>query len=127
MIEFAHPQAAPTLTIDLRNPEKGDSELVENRVQVRQAMNGDLRSFIRTPPTRRLLLTFVELSKPKVDELIAFLTTSAGTEIKYTDYDAVVWRGWLITDPAEFSTQGRKGGTCVEVSTITLEFKGSKV
>lgn len=127
MIEFAHPQAAPTLTIDLRHPEKGDSELVENRVQVRQAMNGDLRSFKRTPVTRRLLLTFVELSKPKVQELIDFLTTSAGDEIKYTDYDAVVWRGWIITDPAEFSTQGRKDGTCVEVSTITLEFKGSKV
>ena len=127
MIAFAHPYAAPTLTVNLRDPEKGDSLLVENRVQVRQAMNGDLRSFIRTPPTRRILLTFVELSKPKVTELIAFLTASAGAEIKYTDYDAVVWRGWIITDPAEFTTQGSKGGTCIEVSTITLEFKGSKV
>ena len=127
MIEFAHPYVTPTLTVDIRNPELNDSLLVENRVQVRRAMNGDLRSFIRTPPTRRLLLTFVELSKPKVDELIAFLTTSAGTEIKYTDYDAVVWRGWIITDPAEFSTQGQKGNTCIEVSSLTIEFNGSKV
>lgn len=127
MISFAHPQATPTLTINLRNPDLNDSLLIENRVQVRQAMNGDLRSFIRTPATSRLLLTFVELSKPKVEELIAFFITSAGAEIRYTDYDAVVWRGWLITDPAEFTTQGRKADTCVEVSTITLEFKGSKV
>lgn len=127
MISFQHPYASPTLTINIRNPNLGDSLLVENRTQVRRAMNGDLRSFTRTPVTRRILLTFEELSKAKVQELIDFLTTAAGDEIKYTDYDSVVWRGWIITDPAEFSTQGSKGGTCVEVSTITLEFKGSKV
>lgn len=127
MISFQHPYASPTLTINIRNPNLGDSLLVENRTQVRRAMNGDLRSFTRTPVTRRILLTFEELNKAKVQELIDFLTTAAGDEIKYTDYDSVVWRGWIITDPAEFSTQGSKGGTCVEVSTITLEFKGSKV
>ena len=127
MISFQHPYAAPTLTVNIRNPDLGDSLLVENRTQVRRAMNGDLRSFTRTPVTRRLLLTFRELNKAKVQEIINFLTTAAGDEIKYTDYDAVAWRGWILTDPAEFTTQGSKGGTCVEVSTITLEFKGSKV
>jgi len=127
MISFQHPYAAPTLTINIRNPNLGDSLLVENRTQVRRAMNGDLRSFTRTPVTRRILLTFSELNKAKVQELVDFLTTAAGGEIKYTDYDSVVWRGWIMTDPAEFLTQGSKGGTCVEVSTITLEFKGSKV
>jgi len=126
MIEFAHPYATPTLTVSLRNPELGDSLLIENRVQVRQDMSGDLHSFRRTPVSRRLLLTFIELSKPKVQELIDFITTSAGDEIKYTDYDSVVWRGYIM-NPAEFTTIGRKNGTCIEVSTITIEFRGSQV
>ena len=96
MIVFAHPYAAPTLTVNIRNPALNDSILVENRVQVRRAMNGDLRSFKRTPATRRLLLNFSELSKPKVQEIIDFLIASVGDEIKYTDYDAVGWRGWLM-------------------------------
>ena len=127
MIVFAHPYAAPTLTVNIRNPALNDSILVENRVQVRRAMNGDLRSYKRTPATTKLLLSFSELSKPKVQEIIDFLIASVGDEIKYTDYNAVVWRGWILTDPAEFTTQGTKGGTCVEVSTLTLEFNGSKV
>lgn len=127
MITFAHPYAAPTLNIQLRNPELADSELINIRTQVRQAMSGDIHSFRRTPATRNLLLSFTELSKPKVQELIDFLTTSAGDEIQYTDYSAVVWRGYILTNPAEFATIGHKDSTCIEVSTITLEFKGSKV
>ena len=127
MIAFQHPYAAPTLTINLRNPNRGDSLLIENRVQIRQAMNGDLHSFRRSPATHRILLTFSELSKPKVQELIDFITASASDEIRYTDYDAVVWRGYIITDPAVFTTEGLKGSTCVEVSNITIEFKGSQV
>jgi len=127
MITFAHPYAAPTLSVILRDPEYGDSTLVNVRTQVRQSMSGEIHSFRRTSATRDLLLTFSEISKPKVQELIDFLTTAAGDEIKYTDYEAVVWRGWLITNPAEFITNSKKDGTCIEVSTITLEFRGSKV
>lgn len=127
MITFQHPYTSPTLTIELRNPDLSNSLLVENRVQVRRTMEGVLRSYIRTPVTHRLLLTLSEISKPKVQELINFLIASAGDEIKYTDYESVVWRGWLLTDPLEFTTVGTKDDTCIEVSTITLEFKGSKV
>ena len=126
MIEFGHPYPTTTLTVSLRNPELGNSVLTENRVQVRQDMSGNLHSFRRTPASIHLLLTFTELSKPKVQELINFIVASAGDEIKYTDFDAIVWRGYIM-NPAEFTTIGRKGGTCIEVSTITIEFRGSQV
>jgi len=127
MITFSHPYIAPTLSINIRNPELANSELVGIRTQVRQSMSGALHSFRRTPATRNLLLSFTELSKTKVQELIDFLTTSAGDELRYIDYNAVVWRGYILTNPAEFTTDGKKGSTCIEVSSITLEFKGSKV
>ena len=36
------------------------------------------------------------------------------------------WRGKFISDPFEFETTGRHGTPCIEISTITLQFRGTK-
>jgi len=126
-VTFQHPYAAPTETLNLRNPNLGNSEQTEIRTQFRRAMDGDIHSYRRTAATKKLLLIFAEISKPNLQEVFDFIALSAGDEIKYTDHDAVVWRGYIVNEPVQSQTTSKKGGSCIEVNTFTIEFIGSVV
>jgi len=132
-VKFEYPYASPTVELNLRNPDLGDSMQHDIKLQYGRVMNGNLFTYKYTPATKRLLMTFRHLTKAKVDELIDFLHQTSGREIKYTDYNNVVWRGAITTDPNEITTlgpvQGSDGSSaaCIEVSEITIEFDGEEV
>ena len=127
-ITFQYPYATPTLTLTLRNPELGDSEGLDIKIRFQITMNGEIYSHRRTPENKRLILTFRSVTKALVLELRDFIKLSSGEEIKYTDYNAVIWRGYITSNPIESATESKiVNGTCIEVSAFTLEFKGSIV
>lgn len=115
------------LQITLPDPVLGDSELTNIRTKVRQAMDGTRYSFIRTPATKTLVFTLINLNKDKVQEFIDFLSSTAGEEIELVDYNNDSWQGYITTDPNEFQILGRKDGSCIEIATASFEFKGSKI
>ena len=88
-VKFEYPYASPTVELNLRNPDLGDSMQHDIQLQYGRAMNGGLYTYKYTPATRQLLMTFRHLTKAKVDELIDFLHQTSGRELKYTDYNSV--------------------------------------
>lgn len=132
-VTFAYPYAAPTVTLTLRNPDLGDGQQQDMQLNYGRAMDAGVYTYKRTPALTKLLLTFNFLTKATVDELIDFLHQSSGREIRYTDYNGVIWRGAISTDPNEIATTGSIPGVgsssdeCVEISSLTLEFEGEVV
>jgi len=126
-VKFEHPYSSPTTDVTLRNPNLGDARQLSVYIRLKKSMSGVVVTYKSTPTTQKLLLTFRHLTKVKIDSLRTFISTSMGSEIKYTDHTSIVWRGYILSDPIEFVTQGRKGGSCIEISTVTFEFQGTKV
>jgi len=124
---FKHPYAVPTTTLNVRNPQLGNSEQYNIKTQFHLAMDATVYSTIDTPVSKTLLLTFTHLTKAVVDSFIAFFKVSAGEIISYTDHDTNIWRGVIVNNPFEAATDGRKGGVCIEVSTVTIQFRGAIV
>jgi len=127
-ITFQHPYTTPTLTLTLRNPELGDSEGLDIKTQFQITMDGSVYSHRRTPENKTLVLAFKNITKAIAAELFDFVLASAGEEVKYTDYHAVIWRGYIVSDPVETATETKIiNGTCVEVKTFVLQFKGAVI
>lgn len=122
---FEYPITTPTSTVTLKSPQLGDTEQYNIKAQFEMSMDGSFYSTIDTEPSQTLLLTFKSLNKTDVENVIAFIKASAGSVVQYTDHLANIWQGVILTEPFEATTDGRKGGTCIEVSTISLQFRGS--
>jgi hypothetical protein len=123
-VSFGFPYAAPTTTIDLRNPDLGNIEALNVKTQFSQSMNGVLYSTRYTPAGRTLSLTFSSLTRAKMDEFQDFIVAATCQDVRYEDHDGNVWQGQIITNPNESVTTGPKDGTCIEVGTVSIQFEG---
>lgn len=112
-------------TITHRNPDLGNVEQHNIRTSFGLAMDGTTYSNKNTPVDKTLLLTFMNLTKAEVDTFKAFFITSATQVVDYTDQDGALWLGRIINNPYEATTNSRKDGACIEVSTVNIEFRGS--
>lgn len=124
---FKHPYAVPTTTLNVRSPQLGNSEQYNIKTQFQLAMDATVYSTIDTPVSKTLLLTFTHLTKAVIDSFITFFKASAGEIISYTDHESNIWRGVIVNNPFEAATDGRKDGACIEVSTVTIQFRGAIV
>lgn len=130
MITFAYPWSAPTLTVDLRNPEFSDKVEVNTHLKILTMMDGSERTRKTTPATVLLQLKFIELTRRKAIELRDFLVASLGTKVKYFDYLGNQWSGFITTDLDTLTTYARGLGSTElrkESVTITLDFEGVKL
>jgi hypothetical protein len=120
MITLARPYDTPTNTVTLPNPRLGDSEQVNLKVDLRHSMNGTMYSTYRKPVTKKLLLDFPTLTSAQKVALLAFLTSYAGEDIKYTDWRTVpsTYRVKILNAPIVFKELS--AGSCGSYS-FTLE------
>ena len=130
MIVLSTPFTTPTLSIVLPSAEFGDSETLGTRTEFRSSMSGQLYSYIATPMLHTVNLTINGLSKDKREELITFLNTAAAQDTRLIDNEGVNWKGKIITDPFEFTVDGR--GNCItdspnENTSIQLVFEGTRL
>lgn len=92
MITLAYPSAPPyTQTIILRNPELGDPQQINLKTMIKQNMVGDFYTHKKTPTTSKLVLNFVSLTRTEKDALVSFYSLRIGQQIRYVDYNSVVW------------------------------------
>lgn len=130
MITMSYPARNPTDSITLRNPMLGNSDQFDVKTRFRKSMDDTLRSYKATPEMHTLLMNFVDLDKAKIDEVLTFFKNSGGYEIKLVDHRGVIWRGYIVNQPFEAISSGpadeSDAGSLnrIEVSTITIEFKG---
>lgn len=109
------------LTLELRNPDFGDSEQYEPMRINRRSRGGTLHIYRDSnwPVSRRLVYTFSQLSESDKKDLLEFLEKTVGLEIQLTDFESRVWNGVITTPSADFEQHS------MELNRVTLQFEGA--
>lgn len=87
--------------IELPNPELQDLDQVGTKTILRRSMSGITRSYVRTPLSRRILLTFNNLDGADVTAFKDFLAGLDETRVTYKDVLLGDHVGYLLTQTFE--------------------------
>lgn len=113
-------------TIVLPNPELNDAESLIAAVAIKRTITGDTYSYVKKSANRKLKYKFI-INQRKAYELRRFLLDHLGDRITLNTFKGEIWSGYLLTDPAEI-TSNASGGVCTgDWYEINLEFQGVKV
>lgn len=130
MFVLQAPHPLLTSTVILPSPELSDGEGLTDQVIPRRAMDGTVRTYVKTKGGRRRLFWEFLLDRPKGLELRAFLRVFFASKLKITDHNDRRWIGNLINNPFELTSSrgARPDGetTRGETMTIRLEFEGTE-
>jgi hypothetical protein len=132
MFTFRAPLPALQATLLLPNPLFGDSEALTAAVEMKRAMNGTVRTYVKTKNGRRRLQWTFRMTRNKGLEMRAFLLRYFASEMLVEDHNGRTWRGTFVNNPFEFDTP-RKAGPAItpmprgEQQEITVEFEGVEV
>ena len=129
-----YPFDAPSVTIELRNPDLGNSLQLDTQIRFAKSMDDTLYTYKYTPATRRYLWNFRGVTKSKKDALHDFVKQSAGREIKVTDFNDVIYQGRIsninpleTTSVHNISEGNESSDACVEDYSFSIEFEGEIV
>lgn len=97
------------LTLDMRNPRFGNSQIIATQTVIRRTRGGTLRVIRGSAWTtiRTFRMSFEGLSVYKRNEFLDFITQSAGYEIGLTDQDNREWAGVMLSPEVVTSQRGR--------------------
>jgi hypothetical protein len=118
MIILQAPYPALQTTSLLPNPQFGDSEAPQQSMNIRRAMDGTRRTYVKTNQLSKLHYEFM-LLRPKALEVRAFIESYYYAEILLTNHKNEVWLVHFATVPFELTDDQR--------ITIVLEFEGTKL
>lgn len=115
-----------TRAIVLPNPEFNDSEGLVAAVSIKRTITGDTYSYVKKSANRKLKYKFL-ISQRKAYELRRFLLDFLGDRIVLTNWKGEIWSGYILTDPAEITSNAR-GGICTgDLYEVDLEYQGVRV
>lgn len=113
---------AGTTTI-LPNPQLSDVEKGLNTITLRRTMTGARITYVKRRTRRSFVWTF-QLTLEKAFELRAFLKEYGTQQIIVTDHNDVRYRGYIKSNPAEF-THSSYTPCHLEMVDVVLEFEGT--
>jgi len=122
-------QAGGTTT-QLPNPDLGDAEGLNVSVNYREAMNGKPYVYRKQTNDRNISLTWSNLNRGKLVELMEFFKAYIGQEITIVDHESVTWKAILTDDSVTVRTTKRvvpAGPGRQEAGEITLSFVGTRI
>lgn len=98
------------LSVTLRDPDFGDTDVIESRRIQRKNRGGDLILFRDPiwPRTETLNFEFSFLSKLQLNQLLLFIEETLGQEITLVDYNGRSYNGIITTPSGELSQAGRE-------------------
>lgn len=116
-------------TSHLPRPEFSDSIAPTSVVQVKIAMDGTLRTHVKTKGNRMKLQWTFQLTRNKAMELSAFIRSYFASKVKVVDHNGGKWIGHFMNNPFEFETTRRAAPAISplpkgEHVLVTLEFEG---
>jgi hypothetical protein len=124
------PYESPATNMRLPNPDLRDVEVFRADVLVYKSRSNDFYSYARTNDDRELNFTWSMLSREKLAEVLEFMNSFAGQNIKLITHDGEIWKVLLLTSPVEISLDKltKPCGTGLQESgSITLEFIGKRI
>lgn len=100
----------------LPSPQFSDSEAPQQAINIRRAMDGTRRTYIKSNELSKLVYTFA-LWRGKALELRAFIESYYFATIKLTNHKGEIWLVNFSTNPFESTDQ--------ELTQVTLEMQGT--
>lgn len=104
--------------VELRNPDLTDTQDHVFGVERKFDMSGRPHTWLPSQTSKLFSITVRGLAREKTLELRDFLILTSGKDIKYRDYDAVLWIGRILTNPYTIIANG----DCED--SITIQFEG---
>ena len=128
-VVFAFPFNAPSLQVQVRDPDLANITRTESEATIKMAMDGTLYSKRRSTQPTVLSWTFHALTRAKAEELQNFFQASAGQTILLIDFEGTSWAGQVVSPKFDFDTNetglSPYGSVRPEYSTVKLEFQGA--
>lgn len=125
MIKLRAPFPTLQTMMVLPNPEFGDSEAPQNKVNVRRAMDGTMYSYVQSGAGNTELDYELSLTRLKALEFAAFVRSYQAFQIQLTDHLDKVWLGTIVTDIVDIVAKSidrtKPGGERVS---IRFQFQG---
>lgn len=104
----------------LPNAELGDTDNIQSTMEIKRALDGTKRTYVKSSTDRLLSYTF-RLTPPKAAELEVFLDANRANSFRLHNHLDEDWRVKLISNPIDFVQVGPN-----EV-TVNLQFQGVKL
>lgn len=115
------PHENPQVSVDLPNPEFGDGLGLNVQLNVKTAMDGTVRTYVKRDSASRIQLAW-RLDRLKAEELYELVRYMSGEHWRLYLHDDTVWKVKLITDPITLPFALPSNAT-----TVTLDFEGEKL
>lgn len=115
----------PEDIIILPRPLLGDKESGTDVLNVKRAMNGVVRTYVKTSVTKRLSYTF-KMKTDKALELREFVDKHPTDVMRMENFKGEIWQVQFTNDPFEFNYDSRRA-PCKEDVLVTLEMEGTKL
>lgn len=112
--------SSPEHTLYLPNPETGDTENLQSTIEIKLALDGTRRTYVRSNPDRLLSYTF-RLTRAKALELEVFIENNHSKVFRLHNHKGEDWDVQFITNPFDFVDPGPNE------TTINLQFQGEQV
>ena len=115
-LTLTHPRVSPTLTLVLKNPDFGNTDILDFAKIDRKTRGGDRKIFsdLDWGQTQSFSLTVTNLcTTTTLDQIITFLNTSLGEEIGLTDWEGRVWKGIIVAPESDVASNA--GGYRVDI------------
>ncbi len=120
MFNISAPYPQLYVSINLPDPEFGDSIGNPMSIQSKYTMTGDLYTHKKINNSKKQIFSFV-LNRGRAAALIEFIKSYLGSKIKINDHTGINWIGYIITDPIPFETNTG------ELVSVEFEFEGEQV
>lgn len=125
MIKLRAPYPTLQTMIVLPNPQFGDSEAPQDKVDVRRAMDGTMYSYVHSGQGNTELDYELNITRMKALELSAFLRSYQAFQMQLTDHLGKVWLGTVKSDVVDLVASAidktKPGG---ERATVRFQFEG---
>lgn len=121
------PVPSLTTTTQLPDPKFDDSIALQSTVDVKYAMDGTRRTYVKSTDRGKLSFTFL-LTRMKALEVRAFVQSYYRAKLRITTHRGEVWDVYFATNPFDFSGDSRAAGSPGgEMSSVSLVFEGTRV
>jgi len=127
MTTLRHPVNTPTTIIQLPNPDRGNSNILERPLRIKRAMDGTTYSYAfgqylnNLGYRKKLNMSFRNLTGIQRSQIITFFDIAGKDEITVIDHLGTTWTVKIFTSNLTF----REDANCERYST-TLEFVGQE-
>lgn len=117
-----YPTDTPTMSVQLRAPNMGDRDRIQNLRINRESRGGTLQVFADPtwPKVQTLVLSFTQIKESEATDLQDFFLSTLGLTVGLRDWEGNVWHG-VVVNPDEPLVRSRRG-----LFDITFEFDGEK-